>query len=342
MDPVTRLQGREGGALGRLDDVLRRLARAMLLVAGWGPLLLGMLVAVDVAARSTIGRNIGGVDEIAGYIFAIRNLPGRWPRPSTLAATHVRIDFLLPEGAARSARSAGRFIDSGAGLRRRLSRLQRLAGGVRFLGHELAFGQRAARCRWSFRNCSGSPGCSSSWLRAAWCPRFRRALPSRPGGIRSWRRGTLRHHVGLGRGPGSARRPRGESLMLANASLLLAIPDRREPADRRDADHLRAAAQCDLFAAAAVSGGLRDLLEGLDRVHPHQRAALHPARRDPAAGGHRGAHAAPSRSGSTACPAGCCMPISAPRPCSPPPPAPASRPRRRSARWRCRGAPARL
>ena len=92
MDPVTRPQGREGGTLGRLDDALRRLARAMLLVAGWGLLLLGMLVAVDVAARNTVGRNIGGVDEIAGYIFAIGI---SWSLTEAFyARSHVRIDFL--------------------------------------------------------------------------------------------------------------------------------------------------------------------------------------------------------------------------------------------------------
>lgn len=99
MESGTRPRGREGGALGRLDDALRWFARMMLLVAGWGLLLLGMLVAVDVAARNTIGRNIGGVDEIAGYIFAIGI---SWSLAEAFyARSHVRIDFLYQKATLR-------------------------------------------------------------------------------------------------------------------------------------------------------------------------------------------------------------------------------------------------
>lgn len=92
MDPVTRPGGRDRGVLDRADDALRWLARAMLLAAGWGLLLLGLLVTVDVAARNAIGQNIGGVDEIAGYIFAIGI---SWSLAEAFyARSHVRIDFL--------------------------------------------------------------------------------------------------------------------------------------------------------------------------------------------------------------------------------------------------------
>lgn len=92
MNPVSRPSGRDDGALCRADAVLRQLARAMLLASGWGLLGLGVLVALDVAARNTLGRNIGGVDEIAGYIFAIGiswSLAGAF-----YVRSHVRIDFL--------------------------------------------------------------------------------------------------------------------------------------------------------------------------------------------------------------------------------------------------------
>jgi len=99
MAPVTRPAGRDRGALDRADDALRQLARLMMLAAGWGLLCLGLLVAVDVAARNAIGRNLGGVDEIAGYIFAIGI---SWSLTEAFyARSHVRIDFLYQKAPLR-------------------------------------------------------------------------------------------------------------------------------------------------------------------------------------------------------------------------------------------------
>ena len=74
------------------DAFWRRLSRFLLLAAGWGVMFLGIMVAVDVLARYLLGRNLGGVDEIAGYIFAIGI---SWSLAEGFyARSHVRIDFL--------------------------------------------------------------------------------------------------------------------------------------------------------------------------------------------------------------------------------------------------------
>lgn len=76
----------------RLDDTVRRVAHAMVIAAGWGTLSMGLLIAVDVLWRAMTGRNLGGVDEIAGYLFAIGiswSLAGAFH-----ARAHIRVDIL--------------------------------------------------------------------------------------------------------------------------------------------------------------------------------------------------------------------------------------------------------
>jgi len=76
----------------RSDAACRKLARLLVLTAGWGVLAIGIMVAVDVVIRNVTGRNLGGVDEISGYLFAIGI---SWSLAEGFyARSHVRIDAL--------------------------------------------------------------------------------------------------------------------------------------------------------------------------------------------------------------------------------------------------------
>jgi TRAP-type C4-dicarboxylate transport system permease small subunit len=76
----------------KADAACRRLARFLVLTAGWGVLAIGFMVAADVVARNLTGRNIGGIDEISGYLFAIGI---SWSLAEGFyARSHVRIDAL--------------------------------------------------------------------------------------------------------------------------------------------------------------------------------------------------------------------------------------------------------
>lgn len=84
--------GRFAALISGADTVWRGISRGMLIAAGWGMLFLGAMVAVDVLARGIIGRNLGGVDEIAGYLFAIGI---SWSLAEAFyGRSHVRIDVL--------------------------------------------------------------------------------------------------------------------------------------------------------------------------------------------------------------------------------------------------------
>lgn len=64
----------------------------MVLASGWAVLLMGLMVATDVVLRAAIGRNLGNVDEIASYLFAIGI---SWSLASAFhARAHIRIDLL--------------------------------------------------------------------------------------------------------------------------------------------------------------------------------------------------------------------------------------------------------
>ncbi|MBJ3777091.1 TRAP transporter small permease subunit [Acuticoccus mangrovi] len=81
-----------GGAIDRADLACRALAHAMVLASGWAVLVMGLMVAADVAMRASIGRNLGNVDEIASYLFAIGI---SWSLASAFhARAHIRIDIL--------------------------------------------------------------------------------------------------------------------------------------------------------------------------------------------------------------------------------------------------------
>lgn len=78
--------------VARVDEGVRRLSHAMVLAAGWGMLIMGLMVAADVLWRAVSGRNFGGVDEIASYLFAIAI---SWSLASTFhARAHIRVDAL--------------------------------------------------------------------------------------------------------------------------------------------------------------------------------------------------------------------------------------------------------
>ncbi|WP_137391161.1 TRAP transporter small permease subunit [Rhodoligotrophos defluvii] len=92
MEPNTRRSGAFAALIDRADGFWRRIARLMLIAGGWGVMLIGVMVAVDVLSRYLVGRNLGGVDEIAGYLFAIGI---SWSLAEAFyARSHVRIDFL--------------------------------------------------------------------------------------------------------------------------------------------------------------------------------------------------------------------------------------------------------
>jgi TRAP-type C4-dicarboxylate transport system permease small subunit len=76
----------------RADTICRGLSQGMIIASGWGILLLGVLVSIDVVMRKVSGRNLGGVDEIAGYLFAIGI---SWSLAAGFyARSHIRIDIL--------------------------------------------------------------------------------------------------------------------------------------------------------------------------------------------------------------------------------------------------------
>lgn len=75
----------------RLDEGMRRLAHGMVILSGWGVLAMGLLVAADVLWRAATGRNFGGVDEVASYLFAIGVA---WSLASAFhARAHIRVDI---------------------------------------------------------------------------------------------------------------------------------------------------------------------------------------------------------------------------------------------------------
>ncbi|MGQ9366408.1 TRAP transporter small permease subunit [Azospirillum sp. ST 5-10] len=91
--PQARIhQGGVAALVDTLERACRRLAHAMVVASGWGMLVLGLLVTADVLLRKFVGTNIGGVDEISGYLFAIGI---SWSLASAFhARSHVRIDVL--------------------------------------------------------------------------------------------------------------------------------------------------------------------------------------------------------------------------------------------------------
>ncbi|WP_158247926.1 TRAP transporter small permease subunit [Paracoccus sp. SY] len=67
----------------------------MILLAGWGTLAMGLLIAADVLWRAATGNNFGGVDEIACYLFAIGI---SWSLAAAFhARAHIRVDILYRE-----------------------------------------------------------------------------------------------------------------------------------------------------------------------------------------------------------------------------------------------------
>lgn len=93
MTRIPRQNGEGGDALllARIDEGVRRLAHAMVILSGWGVLAMGLLVAADVLWRAVSGRNFGGVDEIASYLFAIGVA---WSLASAFhARAHIRVDI---------------------------------------------------------------------------------------------------------------------------------------------------------------------------------------------------------------------------------------------------------
>ncbi|WP_163852079.1 TRAP transporter small permease subunit [Pseudooceanicola aestuarii] len=90
-DPAQKVQGR-APLTTAFDEALRQLAHGMVLTAGAATLTMGLLVATDVLWRALSGRNLGGVDEIAGYLFAIGV---SWSLASAFhARAHIRVDIL--------------------------------------------------------------------------------------------------------------------------------------------------------------------------------------------------------------------------------------------------------
>lgn len=78
--------------IARADRSCRVLAHWMILTSGWGMLALGVLVSIDVLSRKILGTNLGGVDEIAGYLFAIGI---SWSLAAGFyARSHIRIDIV--------------------------------------------------------------------------------------------------------------------------------------------------------------------------------------------------------------------------------------------------------
>lgn len=74
------------------DQACQKLARVLVIMAGWCVMAIGFMVAIDVIARNLTGHNIGGVDEISGYLFAIGI---SWSLAEGFyARSHVRIDAL--------------------------------------------------------------------------------------------------------------------------------------------------------------------------------------------------------------------------------------------------------
>lgn len=81
--------------LARLDEAIRWLSNGMILMAGWGTLGMGLLIAADVLWRAATGSNFGGVDEIACYLFAIGI---SWSLAAAFhARAHIRVDIVYRE-----------------------------------------------------------------------------------------------------------------------------------------------------------------------------------------------------------------------------------------------------
>lgn len=79
----------------RLDEAIRWLSNAMILIAGWATLAMGLLIAADVLWRAMTGSNFGGVDEIACYLFAIGI---SWSLAAAFyARAHIRVDIIYRE-----------------------------------------------------------------------------------------------------------------------------------------------------------------------------------------------------------------------------------------------------
>lgn len=83
--------GTAANVVASLDRGVRRLAHWMIVAAGWGVLAMGLLIAADVLWRAVFGRNFGGVDEIASYLFAIGI---SWSLTAAFhARAHIRVDI---------------------------------------------------------------------------------------------------------------------------------------------------------------------------------------------------------------------------------------------------------
>jgi TRAP-type C4-dicarboxylate transport system permease small subunit len=64
----------------------------MIIASGWGTLCVALMVTVDVLLRRLLGTNLGGTEELAGYIFAISI---SWSLTAAFyARAHIRIDVL--------------------------------------------------------------------------------------------------------------------------------------------------------------------------------------------------------------------------------------------------------
>ncbi|MGI6853409.1 TRAP transporter small permease subunit [Mesorhizobium sp. 1B3] len=88
----------DGGVVDIADRSCRALAQWMIVASGWGMLALGFLVSIDVVLRKLTGANITGVDEIAGYLFAIGI---SWSLAAGFyARSHIRIDVVYQRLAA--------------------------------------------------------------------------------------------------------------------------------------------------------------------------------------------------------------------------------------------------
>jgi TRAP-type C4-dicarboxylate transport system permease small subunit len=62
----------------------------MIIASGWGMLGVALMVTVDVLMRRLLGSNLGGTEELAGYVFAISI---SWSLAAAFyARSHIRID----------------------------------------------------------------------------------------------------------------------------------------------------------------------------------------------------------------------------------------------------------